>query len=464
MQITFWGAAQTVTGSQHLLTVGTTQVLLDCGLFQGKRSEADAINRKLPFQAARVSGLILSHAHIDHCGNIPNLVKNGFGGDVHCTHATRDLAATMMRDSGSIQESDARFLNDRNRDKPPVEPIYTIADAEHAAKSFVSYNYERWFDAAPGVRAQFLDAGHMLGSASVALALCEGVQNTRLCFSGDLGRAHMPILRDPQPMPEADYLILESTYGGRKHQSIASIDEDLRDAIATTARRGGKVVIPAFAVGRTQEIVYRLNALINAGELPDVPVFVDSPLAVNVTEAFRTHSECYDDEIRTMLRNDPDGSVFGFTRLKYVRTVEESKALNQLEGPAVIISASGMCENGRILHHLRHTIGDANNMILFVSYQAGNTLGRRILDGQRYVKILGDEFTVRAETRRIEAFSGHADQDDLLAWVEPRARGLKGVFLVHGEPESMAALAEGLRGIGVQNVVTPARGESAELQ
>jgi metallo-beta-lactamase family protein len=463
MQITFWGAAQTVTGSQHLVSVGDTRLLLDCGLFQGKRADAYAINRKLPFQPSRVDAMILSHAHIDHCGNIPNLVKNGYSGEVFCTHATRDLAATMMRDSGSIQESDVRFLNDRNQDGPPLEPIYTEADAEEAARSFVSYNYERWFDAARGVRGCFLDAGHMLGSSSVALELRENNQITRLCFSGDLGRAHMLILRDPKPMPEADYLILESTYGGRTHQSIESIDDDLRDAIETTVKRGGKVVIPAFAVGRTQEIVYRLNALINRRELPDVPVFVDSPLAVNVTEAFRTHTECYDDEIRATLRNDPDGSAFGFKRLKYVRTVEESKALNRMNGPAVIISASGMCENGRILHHLRHTIEDANNTILFVSYQAGNTLGRRILDGQRYVKILGQEYTVRAETRRIEAFSGHADHNDLLAWVEPHARSLKGVYLVHGETDSMALLADGLRGIGVGTVEIPARGESFTL-
>jgi metallo-beta-lactamase family protein len=463
MQITFWGAAQTVTGSQHLLSAGDVRVLLDCGLFQGKRADAYAINQHLPFQPAQVDAVLLSHAHIDHCGNIPNLVKNGYKGDIFCTHATRDLATTMMMDSGSIQESDARFLNDRNRNRAPVEPIYTEVDAERAARSFVSRNYERWFDAAPGVRACFYDAGHMLGSSSVAIEVRDGASATRVCFSGDLGRAHMPILQDPTPMPEADYLILESTYGGRKHQSIASIDDDLRDTIAMTAKRGGKVVIPAFAVGRTQEIVYRLNTLINAGELPDVPVFVDSPLAVNVTEAFRTHTECYDDEIRATLRNDPDGSAFGFKRLKYVRAVEESKALNHLNGPAVIISASGMCENGRILHHLRHTIEDDRNTILFVSYQAGNTLGRRILDGQRYVKILGDEFTVRAEVRRIEAFSGHADHDDLLAWVEPRARALKGVYLVHGEPESMALLADGLRSIGVDNVVMPARGETAAL-
>jgi metallo-beta-lactamase family protein len=463
MQITFWGAAQTVTGSQHLVSVGDTRLLLDCGLFQGKRADAYAINRKLPFQPTRVDAMILSHAHIDHCGNIPNLVKNGFTGDVFCTHATRDLAATMMLDSGFIQESDVRFLNDRNHDGPPLEPIYTEADAEEAARSFVSCNYERWFDAARGVRACFLDAGHMLGSSIVSLELRENNQNTRLCFSGDLGRAHLPILRDPALMPEADYLIVESTYGGRTHEPIASVDDELRDTIAATVKRGGKVVIPAFAVGRTQEIVYRLNALINSRELPDVPVFVDSPLAVNVTEAFRTHTECYDDEIRATLRNDPDGSAFGFKRLKYVRAVEESKAINRMNGPAVIISASGMCENGRILHHLRHTIEDAKNTILFVSYQAGNTLGRRILEGQRYVKILGQEYTVRAEIRRIEAFSGHADHDDLLAWVEPRARSLKGVYLVHGEPESMSLLADGLRGIGVGDVKMPARGESFTL-
>jgi metallo-beta-lactamase family protein len=309
----------------------------------------------------------------------------------------------------------------------------------------------------------FGDAGHMLGSAWVLLELTEGPRVVRLCFSGDLGRRGLPILRDPAAMPEADYLILESTYGDRVHPPVNEATPDLQRAIGDAVARRGKVVIPAFAVGRTQEIVYRLNDLVNRGDLPNVPVFVDSPLAVNVTEAFRTHPECYDDETKRMLIEDADGSVFGFRRLTYIRRVEDSKALNDLDGPAVIISASGMAEHGRVLHHLRHTIEDPRNMILFVSFQAQDTLGRRILDGQRYVKILGDEFTVRAEVRRIEAFSGHADRNELLDWVRPQARRLRGVFLVHGEIGPMRALAEGLTDLGVANVRLPKRGESLAL-
>ena len=464
MNITIWGAAQTVTGSQHLLSVGGDRVLLDCGFYQGRRAEANAINRKLPFEARRVNAMILSHAHIDHCGNVPNLVKGGFSGALYCTHATRDLAATMLRDSGAIQEEDAHFLNKRNPGAPRVEPIYTIGDAEAAMRNFVSLDYERWFDATRGVRAAFHDAGHMLGSAFVQTELREGGgAPLRLTFSGDLGRRKMPILRDPRPLPESDWLIVESTYGGRQHAPITSVDDELQDAISTAYKRGGKVVIPAFAVGRTQEIVYRLNALMNEGRLPDLQVYVDSPLAVNVTEAFRTHAECYDEEIREMLRRDPDGSVFGFKRLTYVRTVDQSKAINSAKGPAVIISASGMCENGRILHHLRNTIEDRNNLILFVSYQAVHTLGNHILSGQPHVRIMGDEFTVRAEVRRIDAFSGHADHDDLVNWVRPQAAKLRGVILVHGEMDSMRPLAAALREIGVPDVRIPARGDTIEL-
>ncbi len=464
MNITFWGAARTVTGSQHLLAVGRKKVLLDCGFYQGRRADAYAINRSLPFEAAHIDAMILSHAHIDHCGNVPNLVKSGFDGQIFCTHATRDLAATMLRDSGAIQEEDAYFLNKRRRGQQEmVEPIYGVKDAERAMGHFTSIDYGRGMDVAPGVRAVFQDAGHMLGSAFESIELAEDGRNVRLCFSGDLGRKGMPILCDPELMPEADYLILESTYGGRKHPPITSVDDELLDAIGTVVKRGGKVVIPAFAVGRTQELVYRLNVLMNDGRLPSVPVFVDSPLAVNVTEAFRTHFECYDEEMRAEMRNDPDGSAFGFKRLTYVRTVEESKSINGMPGPAVIISASGMCENGRVLHHLRNTISDARNMILFVSFQGPHTLGSRIVEGQQWVRILGEEFEVHAEVRRIEAFSGHADHDDLLRWVAPRASMLRKVFLVHGEPEGQDALAEGLRGIGVREVVCPQRGESHEL-
>ena len=462
MQITFWGAARTVTGSQHLLQVEDQQVLLDCGLYQGKRDMARQINTKLPFDAREVNAMILSHAHIDHCGNIPNLTKSGFKGDITCTHATRDLCAVMLRDSGHIQEEDADFLNRNHKNPQPVEPIYTQLDAEAALHHFVSYDYNHAVDVTHNVRVTFQDAGHMLGSTWELIELREGSRSVRLCFSGDLGRVGLPILRDPAPMPEADYLIIESTYGDRLHTPISESRPQLRDAIQTAAKRGGKVVIPAFAVGRTQEIVYELDQLMGDKQLPDVPVFVDSPLAVNVTEAFRTHPECYDAETNQLMSQSKDG-VFGFPRLKYVRSVDDSKAINDLQGPAVIISASGMAENGRVLHHLRHTISDPKNMVLFVSFQAPDTLGGKILRGDKYVRILGDEFTVRAEVRKIDAFSGHADRNDLLGWVKPQVSKLRGIFLVHGEPGPMDALAGGLRDLGAKNVQTPNRGQVIEL-
>jgi metallo-beta-lactamase family protein len=303
----------------------------------------------------------------------------------------------------------------------------------------------------------------MLGSAWELLELSEGDKKLRVCFSGDLGRKGLPILRDPEPMPECDYLIIESTYGDKLHEPITLSLGALRDAITTAYKRDGKVIIPAFAVERTQELLYNLNMLMIAGDLPKIPIFVDSPLAVNVTDAFRRHPECYDEESRNLLEADPDGDIFAFPRLTYVRETEKSKQLNHLKGPAIIISASGMAENGRILHHLRNNIEDPRNIILFVSFQAPNTLGQKIVDGFPFVKILGDEFKIRAEVRQIHSFSGHADRNDLLAWVKPQAKNLRGIFLVHGEPVPMMALKQGLEDLGARSVTMPERGESKTL-
>jgi metallo-beta-lactamase family protein len=459
MEIQFLGAAQTVTGSQHLISVNGSRILLECGLFQGRRRQSFERNRNLPFDAASVDALILSHAHIDHSGNIPNLVRSGFQGSIYCTFATRDLCSAMLRDSAYIQEQDAAYVNKKRARKgqPPVEPIYTHADAIASLEHFVSVGYDRPVLVAPGVRCTFLEAGHILGSAVVLLEVEEGPRKTRLLFSGDLGRP-MPILRDPTPAPPADALIIESTYGDRLHPPHEEAEQRLFELIGSTCTQGGKVVIPAFTVGRTQEIVYSLHRLASAHKLPDVPIYVDSPLAVNVTEVFRLHPECYDEELREFMAQDRHPDPFGFDRLRYIRNVEDSKALNVLEGPAVIISASGMCEAGRILHHLKHNIGDPRNAVLIVSWQAPHTLGRRLVERRKVVKIFGQEYPLRARVEVINGYSAHADRDGLLGWVEPIAQDLQQAFVVHGDPGPAAALADGLRKLGVREVAVPEQG------
>ena len=460
MEIQFLGAAQTVTGSQYLVSANGSRVLLECGLFQGKRRESFERNRNLPFDAASVDALILSHAHIDHAGNVPNLVRSGFRGPIYSTFATRDLCSAMLQDSASVQEHDVAYVNkERARQgQPPVEPIYTRADAVASLEHFVSIGYERPMQATPGVRCTFLDAGHILGSAFVLLEVKEGQRQARILFSGDLGRRHVPILRDPTPALPADVLIIESTYGDRAHLSHEEAERQLLALIGETCAHGGKVVIPAFAVGRTQEIVYSLHRLASAHQLPDVPIYVDSPLAVNVTDVFRLHPECYDEELRQFMAQDRHPDPFGFDRLRYIRSVEDSKALNVLEGPAVIISASGMCEAGRVLHHLKHTIGDPRNAVLIVSWQAPHTLGRRLVERQPVVKIFGQEYELRARVEAINGYSAHADRDGLLGWVKPIAQDLRQAFVVHGDPEPAAAMAAGLKQLGVQEVGVPEQG------
>jgi metallo-beta-lactamase family protein len=463
MKITFFGAARTVTGSMHLLEANGRRILLDCGLFQGPRAEAFRRNRELPFEAASVDRMILSHAHIDHSGNIPSLVRSGFRGDILCTPATRDLCGAMLRDSAHIQEADARLVNkiDRGRGIAPVEPLYTVADAEAALTHLVGLSYGRPFDVAPGVRLTFRDAGHILGAAITLLDVTEGARAFRFAFTGDLGRRGLPILRDPELVPDIDVLITESTYGNSLHGAVADVEKELEAIVAATAARGGKVVIPAFAVGRTQEIVFALHRLNEAGRIPAVPVFVDSPLALDATEVFRIHPEVFDAETVEHLRRGED--PFGFRRLRYVRTVEESKALNDLAGPAVIISASGMAESGRVLHHLAHTIGDPANTILLVSWQAPHTLGRRLLDGEETVPILGRGHRVRAVVKVIGGFSAHADRDELAWWIGAAAKRLKTVFVVHGEETAALALAGAVRAMGVPRVEWPSPGESYDV-
>ncbi len=467
MQITFHGAAQTVTGSQHLLTVNGTRILLDCGFYQGKRSESRERNLKLPFDPASIDMMVLSHAHIDHSGNVPNLVKAGYQGDIVCTSATRDLCAAMLADSGHIQEKDAEYVNKKRAKKgePPVEPIYTQQDAVDSLRNFVSIDYQHSYELAPGVVLTLYDAGHMLGSAMAALDIedREAKQELRLVFSGDIGHPGMPILRTPTLLDEADIVIMESTYGGRTHPPMEQTEDKFEATIDETYARGGKIIIPAFAVGRTQQIVYSLNKLYNERELPaKLPVYVDSPLAVDVTNVFRLHPEAYSDESAEYLEKlDPDGDLFGFPRLHYVRAVEDSKALNVLNTPAIIISASGMAEFGRILHHLKHNIEDPRSTVLIVGWQAPNTLGRRLVEGKTELRIFGEEYHRRAQVVVLNGFSGHADHPGLVNWVRAFKKRPREIFLVHGEVPAAEALAGSLKtDLGYQRVHIPALRQS----
>ena len=461
MEIQFFGAAQTVTGSQHLITANGHRILLDCGLFQGKRQESYERNRNLPFDAASVDALILSHAHIDHSGNVPNLVRNGFRGPVYCTFATRNLCSAMLRDSAYIQERDVEYTNKKRARKgePPVEPIYTYDDAIASLEHFVSVGYNRPIEVAPGVICTLFDSGHILGSAMVLLKVTEGQRQTRLLFSGDLGQTDKPIMRDPTPPPLADVLIIESTYGDRLHSLHEEKEQKLLDLVTRTYDKGGRIVIPAFSVGRTQEIVYSLGRLENARKLPNVPVFVDSPLAVGATEIFRLHPECYDKEVRKFMSQDRHPDPFGFKRLRYIRNVEDSKAINERKGPAIIISASGMCESGRIQHHLKHNVSDSRNAVLIVGWQAPHTLGRRLVERQEKVRIFGREYPLRARVESIHGYSAHADQKGLLDWAKPIAPGLRHAFIVHGDPDPAAALGDELGRMGVGQVAVPGRGD-----
>jgi metallo-beta-lactamase family protein len=457
MRLTFHGAAGGVTGSQHKLESNGATLLLDCGLFQGRRKEAEKRNRELPFPARSVDAVVLSHAHIDHSGRLPLLVREGFSGPIYATPATIDLCASMLRDTAHIAESDAEFVNRRHPDVEPVEPLYTRADADATMPLFRPVPYRKPVQIAGGLTVEFFDAGHILGSASVLLN--DG--RTKLGFSGDVGRPGLPIIRDPEPLPPVDYLILESTYGGRKHAPPGEAAGRLEEVVQRTLGRGGRLIIPCFAVGRTQQIVLLLHQLINEQRIPSVPMFVDSPLAVDVTKTFRAHPECFDEETGGYLKNGED--PFGFRRLSYVRDAQGSKKLNDLRGPYIVISPSGMCEAGRVLHHLRHNIGDPKNTVLITGFQAENTLGRKLASGAKQVRIFGIPEEVRAEIANLQELSGHADGGELMEWMGPATPGLKRVFLVHGEPEQSAALAENIRSARQIEAFSVRPGEIYEL-
>ena len=447
MKIKFCGAAGTTTGSQHLLEVNGQKILLDCGLYQGRRQDSFERNRNFLFTPSEIDAVVLSHAHIDHSGNLPNLTKQGFAGNIYSTFATRDLCQIMLADSARIQGHDTKYVN-RKREKkgePPVEPIYSEMDAELCLRQFVNVGYERKIPIADGVAMQFIDAGHILGSAQVALDIREfdSGREFRLLFSGDVGRGNNKLLRDPIAVEDVDYLIMESTYGGREHEADTDANHEIARILNRAIKKNGKIIIPAFAVERTQQLLYVLNELLHDEQIPPVPIYVDSPLAVNATEIFRLHPECFNQDVYEFLfeKRNP----FGFENLTLIRSVEKSKALTRSDEPAIIISASGMCEAGRVLHHLKNNIGNEDTTVLFVGYCAEQTLGWKIREGFEEVKIFGEEYQVRAEIDGLDSFSGHADHSELIDYFDAMGGKKEKVWLVHGEQKRSDALCEALR-------------------
>jgi metallo-beta-lactamase family protein len=460
IRLTFWGAAGQVTGSMHLLEAAGGRFLLDAGLFQGTRAQTHALNATLPFDPRRIDGVVLSHAHIDHSGRLPLLVRHGFHGPIYATPATRDLCAVMLPDAAHIQEKDHEYLQRRGTAAPESEPLYGLADAVAVQDLMVGLPYHRITHLRKHLALEFFEAGHILGSASVDLRITEG-GNHRLVFSGDIGRTGLPIIRDPEPPSgPVDTLIVESTYADRDHESVAESEERLGEAVRRVAARGGKILVPAFALGRVQELLYSLHQLHRAGRIPELPIFIDSPLAVDTTTVFRLHPEVFDQRERLVV-NAP--RLFDFSLVRYVRDVAQSKALNELRGPAVIIAASGMAESGRILHHLANNVGDHRNLVLIVGFQAEHTLGRRIQRGEKLLRILGQEHEMRAEVETIGGYSAHADREELRTWIRRLGGPVRRAFVVHGEAQGLGAMATILREEGVREVVLPKHGESFDL-
>lgn len=465
MEIQFIGAARTVTGSMHLIRTTNSTFLLDCGLYQGKRKEAFEINRRFEyFEPAEIDFVILSHAHIDHAGNIPTLVKNGFKGEIFSTFATYDLCTIMLKDSAHVQEKDVEFVNKKRKKKKqnPFELLYDQEDVIKALSQFVGVNYHHQVEIRPGIKLTFYDAGHILGSSIVFLSIKENGTITNLSFSGDLGRPNLPILRDPEKIPNPEYFICESTYGGRDHDNPENAEDNLASVVSRGIERKSKLIIPAFSVGRTQEIVYALNRIFESKKAERIPVFVDSPLAVNATEIFRQHPECFDLETSRFLIQNED--PFGFNKLKYITSVEDSKKLNDAAGPCIIISSSGMCEAGRIQHHLANNIENPANIILMVGYSAVNTLGRKIIDRQETVNIFGDEYKLNAEVITMDSFSAHADRHELLGYCSQLDKSrMQNIFLVHGEMDQQELFKSGLHSLGFNDVTIPVPGETINI-
>jgi metallo-beta-lactamase family protein len=462
--IVFHGAAREVTGSCHILRVNGRTVLLDCGLFQGRRADVQAKNHTLPVPVAEIDAIVLSHAHIDHAGRLPFLVREGFSKTIHATPATIDLSEVMLADSAHIQESDAEFLSRHH--KAHSDPLYAVRDAVRTIELMKPVPYDRTFDVVPGVKVTFVDAGHILGSASVIVDCTENGATRRLVFSGDIGRKGLPIIRDPVAPPGAHAVIMESTYGNRDHSSVAGTKDELARVVRETAARGGRVLIPAFAVGRTQEIVLALHELAEAGSIPRIPIYIDSPLATKATAVFDAHRELYDDS-EPFVHTHKDGrdALFKFPNVQYTQSVEESKALNEKRGPMVIIAASGMAESGRILHHLANGAPNPHNTILVVGFMAEGTLGRKIVEKQRTIRVYGDDVPLNARVEIIDGYSAHADRSELRSWIDEvrsQSPALGDVWLVHGEPDAQDAFAATLNANGY-HATCPTRGTTATL-
>jgi len=463
LKIKFLGAAKSVTGSMHILECKEKKILIDCGLFQGRRDESNSKNRNFPFDPRSLERVVLSHAHMDHSGNLPNLVKNGYQNSIYSTFATRDLCVVMLKDSAHIQEKDAEYLNKEKTRQglPSIEPLYDMNDVERSLSLFRGIGYRKGFYVTAEVKLTFFDAGHILGSALSIFDISENGKNVRLAYIVDLGRKNMPILKDPERIDNIDFMIIESTYGNRLHDDLPCTDEKLAKVVNDTISKGGKIIVPAFSLDRTQDIVYCLNRLQDARKIPRIKVFVDSPLSVNVTEIFKLHPECFDEETNQIIASNEN--PFGLKDIRYITDVEESKKLNHFNEPCIIISASGMCESGRILHHLKNNIEDPKNTIMVVGFMAKDTLGRKIVERQERVKIFGEEYRLRARVEVLDAFSAHADRKELLEYVNQTKNSLKGVFVVHGEEEQSQALADGIKDLGIQNVIVPDLGQEVTI-
>lgn len=461
LKLTFFGAARTVTGSKFVLRTRKSSILTEFGLFQGHRKKAFEINSQVPQQALEADAAVVSHAHIDHSGSIPRLVAAGYARPIYATPATVDLARILLLDSAEIHERDAEYVNKKHarRGEPRVEPLYTVQEAEEAAQHFRKLVYHERREIVPGVNVTLYDAGHILGSAQVLYE----VDGKRILFTGDLGQPDLPVVRDPECVPDPDVIISESTYGGRVHPPLEEAKERLRKILQDACDREAKIVVPAFSVGRTQALVFVMHQLMDEGRLPQMPIWIDSPLSLEATGVFRKHPECFDEETRGYLEQDKD--PFGFFRLRYVKTVEESKALNDVKGPCMIIAASGMCEGGRVVHHLKKIVPDANNLVLITGFQAQGTLGRRIVEGAEVVRLYGEEYPLNCQVQTLNEYSAHADREDLLDLFRGyNPRKVREVFLVHGDEDQSQSFAGGLAELGYKNIHIPEIGETFELR